>query len=357
MDDFSVQSLQESRNEWCNTLLQKLAPLICEGIRSIFNEAIQLCKENNENEKYLMTFQNFLTRIPKWNSNIIQDETNRILEKSQCNYLNDLISCVHIIQLKSLTCMRVGSKQKKVDIDIPSLNDFIHNVYINCARKMYSNVYLFELNLTPLATQKHNREIEQLVKECILDTVRNNIPIENILQVYLDESMEEDVQVEVKEEIISNDPVIEENQDQEGKGTEEENENAKKTIEVSGLEDEHMKIALKKEMETLKVPENIRFDLEDERKEKEELKIAQNGAVYDQDEVKEENNPMQNNKYEEEDDDDYGEDDEEEDDSLKPIKIGEKVNLSDLDVHSLNPQPKKLNTYDVLDEIGLEELS
>ena len=102
MDDFSVQSLQESRNEWCSTLLQKLTPLICEGVRSIYTEAIQLCKENNENEKYLMTFQNFLTRIPKWNSNIIQEETNRILEKSNCNYLTDLISCVHIIQLKNL---------------------------------------------------------------------------------------------------------------------------------------------------------------------------------------------------------------------------------------------------------------
>jgi len=343
MDDFSVQSLQESRNEWCNTLLQKLTPLICEGVRSIFTEAIQLCNDNHENEKYLMTFQNFLTRIPKWNSNIIQEETNRILEKSQCNYLTDLISCVHIIQLKSLTCMRVGSKQKKVDIDIPSLSDFIHNVYINSARKLYSNVYLFELNLSPLATQKHNREIEQLVKECILDTVRSNIPIENILQVYLDESMEEDVQVEVKEEIISDEPIDDpddnDNNDEENSG------NAKKTIEVSGFEDEHMKMALKEEMASLKAPENIRFDIKEEEKSHviepptpQPTSTAQDD--YDDDE-------------EEEDDDDDDDDDE----SLKPIKIGEKVNLSDLDVHSLNPQPKKLNTYDVLDEIGVEELT
>lgn len=339
-----MQSLQESRNEWCNTLLQKLTPLICEGIRSIFTEAITLCKENNENEKYLMTFQNFLTRIPKWNSNIIQEETNRILEKSQCNYLNDLISCVHIIQLKSLTCMRVGSKQKKVDIDIPSLSDFVHNVYINSARKLYSNVYLFELNLSPLATQKHNREIEQLVKECILDTVRSNIPIENILQVYLDESMEEDVQVEVKEEIISNEPIIEE----ESREDEEDKKDQDKTIEVSGFENEKMDIALKQEMESLKTPENIRFDLDEKQEEAEVRKDGIDLSGGSEQPV------SSNTQVYEEDDDDEEEDDEE---SLRPIKIGEKVNLSDLDVHSLQPKPKKLNTYDVMNDIGLEELS
>ena len=337
-----MQSLQESRNEWCNTLLQKLTPLICEGIRSIFTEAITLCKDNNENEKYLMTFQNFLTRIPKWNSNIIQEETNRILEKSQCNYLNDLISCVHIIQLKSLTCMRVGSKQKKVDIDIPSLSDFVHNVYINSARKLYSNVYLFELNLTPLATQKHNREIEQLVKECILDTVRSNIPIENILQVYLDESMEEDVQVEVKEEIISNEPIIEEESREDGDKIDQD-----KTIEVSGFENEKMDIALKQEMESLKPPENIRFDLDENKVVAEARKegIDLSGGS--------ENEASSSQVYEEDDDDEDDEDEE----SLRPIKIGEKVNLSDLDVHSLQPKPKKLNTYDVMNDIGLEELT
>ena len=33
--------------------------------------------------------------------------------------LEDLVTCVHIIQLKILTAMRVGQKQKKIDINIP----------------------------------------------------------------------------------------------------------------------------------------------------------------------------------------------------------------------------------------------
>ena len=51
------------------------------------------------------------------------------------------ITCVHIIQLKVLTCIRVGNKQKKIDISIPKLNNFVHRVYINTARKIFSNIF------------------------------------------------------------------------------------------------------------------------------------------------------------------------------------------------------------------------
>ena len=78
-----------------------------------------------------MTFQNFLTRVPKWNSTIIEEETNRIVKSSGCDYLEDLLTCVHITQLKILTSIRVANKQKKIDINIPKLSDFIHKVYIS----------------------------------------------------------------------------------------------------------------------------------------------------------------------------------------------------------------------------------
>lgn len=202
MDDFNVSSLHESKNEWGARLLTILTPLIVEGFRSIFEEAVKLCRDNNEMDKYLMTFQNFITRIPKWNPNIIEQEKVRIVEKSACAYLEELVTCVHIIQLKLLTAMRTGQKQKKIDIDIPKLNDFIHKVYINVARKLYKNVYLFELGIPPLQTQKHNREMEVIIQECVLNTVRETIPIEGILRAYLDESVEEEVIEDVKEQII-----------------------------------------------------------------------------------------------------------------------------------------------------------
>jgi hypothetical protein len=195
MDDFVISNLHESRNEWSARLVSIFTPLVIEGIRSIFNESWKLCLDNDEANKYLMTFQNLLARIPKWNSVIIEEERKRIIERSGCNYLEDLISCVHIIQLKVLTCIRVGNKQKKIDISIPKLDHFIHKVYINAARKIYMNVYLFEKNISPLQTQKNNRELETIIEQCILNAIRESIPTEAIIRAYMDETTEQEEEV------------------------------------------------------------------------------------------------------------------------------------------------------------------
>jgi len=199
MDDYNTSVLSEAKNEYSANLVNILTPLLIQGLQSIFKEACSLCKDNDEYDKYLMTFQNFLTRVPKWNQELIDNETKRIIQQSKCNYLEDLLTCVHITQLKVLTSIRVATKQKKIDIDIPKISDFIHKVYIKCARKCYSNVYLFETDIEPLTQQKNFRECETICKECILNTVRESMPVEKILRAYMDETTEEEI---VEEEIV-----------------------------------------------------------------------------------------------------------------------------------------------------------
>jgi len=159
-----------------------------------------------------MTFQNLLARIPKWNMVIIEEERKRIIERSGCNYLEELITCVHIIQLKVLTCIRVGNKQKKIDIAIPKLDAFIHKVYIHVARKVYSNVYLFEKSISSLMIQKNMRELELIVQECILTAIRESIPTEEIIKAYMDEAVEHEEEViieNIDEPVLPEEPSVE----------------------------------------------------------------------------------------------------------------------------------------------------
>jgi len=198
MDDFDMSHLQESRNEWCARLIGILSPLIQDSITSIFNEAWKSAVKTKEESKYLMVFQTLLSRIPKWNSVIVEEERKHIIEKSGCNYLEDLISCVHIIQLKALTCIRVGNKQKKIDISIPKLDTFLHKIFIHIYKKLYTNVYLFEINVDALQKQRNKRQFELLVQECILIAIRDSIPTEAIIRAYMDESVEEEEEITIE---------------------------------------------------------------------------------------------------------------------------------------------------------------
>lgn len=215
MDDYSVHSLIESKNEWCSRLMNIMTPLVISGFNSIWKDAFQIAVKNGEKGKYLMTFQNYLSQVPKWSQTIVQAECDRIVNKSGCSYLQDLLTCVHVIQLKALSCVRVGQSQRKIDIDIPSLETFIHNVYINCARKIYTNAYLFETDIPSLQIQKNNRELEMIIRECIVNTVRDSVPTEKILRAYMDEA--EEVDVETKEEVVKvdNDEEDDENKHEE----------------------------------------------------------------------------------------------------------------------------------------------
>lgn len=202
MDDYNVNVLSEAKNEYSSRLVSTMTPLLIQGIKSIFNEAVNLCKDNDENEKYLMTFQNFLSRVPKWNDTIVTEETKRIVEASSCPYLEDLLTCVHITQLKILTSIRVSQKQKKIDLDIPKLNVFVHKCYISFARKLYSNVYLFENDIAALQHQKNMRECELICHECILGVIRDSMPVESILRAYIDETVDEEVIEETLEKNV-----------------------------------------------------------------------------------------------------------------------------------------------------------
>jgi hypothetical protein len=207
MDDYTSNVLNDSKNEWSILLINHITPHIIDGFRSIFNESVRLCEENDELEKYLMTYQNLLARIPKWNQIMINAENERIVKLCNCSYLEDILTCVHIIQLKVLSCVRVGNDTKKIKIDIPDFATFLHNVYANISRKLYSSIYLFEIDIPSLEQQRRNREFELMVQTCIMNTIRDRIPVETLLRQFIDETQE--VEVTKVEKLVETKPFVE----------------------------------------------------------------------------------------------------------------------------------------------------
>ena len=196
---------------------------------------------------------------------------------------------MHITQLKILTSIRVSQRQKKIELDIPKLSDFVHKVYIQCARKFYSTVYLFEQQILPLQYQKNMRECETICRECILSVIRDNMPVEHIIRTYMDESIEEEFieeddgtdvsgstvntldvsSVETAKIIIKKDGEIKKDITEEAKVSEEKPEEIKEEKELNKEQEEKEKEAAKKGTEEEAVIEGKEKEaaIEEENKE------------------------------------------------------------------------------------------
>jgi hypothetical protein len=86
------------------------------------------------------------------------------------------------------------------------------------------NVYLLERNISPLQVQKNNRELESIVQECILTTIRESVPTEAIIRAYMDEGVEQEEEViieDVPDAEPDNEPDNEKNEEEKQSSTEE----------------------------------------------------------------------------------------------------------------------------------------
>lgn len=176
--------LVETKKEYTKSLCLVLQPQILKGIRSIYLDAQRLSKRTNT----LRTFQKLLENIPKWDRTTLTVECERIAHSSNCSYLNELITAVFVCYTKVLTAVQVGEKRASVDLDIPSTETFVHKCYIEVARRFWREPYLLSANVSTLEYQKNLRYCERVINESIDETIRGLLPIQHIMQQYLQDT-------------------------------------------------------------------------------------------------------------------------------------------------------------------------
>jgi len=167
----------ERKNEYTAYLVNILAPIIYDGILSIYNDGINICNENEE----LKTFQTLLKTIPSWSNYILSNEVNRIKIVSKCDFIDDLIKGVFKANITILSDNNyIDEKYYNIDID-----KFIHICYISIAKELYQIPDLLYHNNKTIDLKRNQRETINLIKEAIRNTIRKLIPIDIILKNYL----------------------------------------------------------------------------------------------------------------------------------------------------------------------------
>ena len=182
-------------------------------IPALLTYFLSLLEEAKEKEKdlkrVLWTFQNLLKDIPEWNTDKVMRETETIQSNTKCDYLEELLTAVFVAHTKVLSAIRINSKSKKLQITIPKVDHFLHRTLSECARSLWSNAYLFSEQATSVDRQKNLRQVEHLLHQAILQSIRGMLPVKNILKEYLTDDGDVEGDEEVKEEVKETVPEIE----------------------------------------------------------------------------------------------------------------------------------------------------
>lgn len=157
---------------------------IAEGFWSIQSAAQDLCDRNRTPDQVIRTFQNMLTKIPDWSEPTLNTEVERIQKVTRCSYLEDLLMGVFIAYMKAFAVLHHGGAELEIEFDQPTLSKFIHEVYIECARKLWQVAYLFKTNVPSETQARCRHEIEVLINQCLEQVIRRFLPWESITKKY-----------------------------------------------------------------------------------------------------------------------------------------------------------------------------
>ena len=186
--------LVETKTEYTIQLTNILVPLIYEGISSIYEDAIKIANKDEE----LKTFQIFLKKIPKWNVNLLDNETNRILCMSTCpELLKNLLNAVIKANIMILTNTQPSDKSSiKINTKF-NFKEFIHNCYIESARIFYNNPFLFYHKHSIYDINRNQKDAKENIKNAIIEAIRKMLPLKMIIKEYLGNSFKDNTNINI----------------------------------------------------------------------------------------------------------------------------------------------------------------
>jgi hypothetical protein len=196
-----------AKSEYTQQLCVFLIPALLTYFLSLLEEAKE---KEKDPKKVLWTFQNLLKDIPEWNTDKVLRETELIHANTKCDYLEELLTAVFVAHTKVLSAIRINSKNKKLQITIPKVDHFLHRTLSECARSLWSNAYLFSEQASSVDRQKNLRQVEHLIHQAILQSIRGMLPVKNILKEYLtDDGDDKDEKPDEAEDEQKQEPVVE----------------------------------------------------------------------------------------------------------------------------------------------------
>ncbi len=199
----NVATYSEARSEYTKQLATFIVPTLVGWFQALWH------RNSFDKQRCLSLFQSECEEIARWNQDRIHDEVRVLIERSGCDYMEELMTAVFIAHTKILTAVRLSAQQKKLSITVPKLDHFIHRIFREAARNYWKSPFLFMDTGSVVDRQKNVLQIEALATEAITTAVRSLLPVKQILKDYLEGGDNEEIEDD-EAEVVSAPVLVEE---------------------------------------------------------------------------------------------------------------------------------------------------
>ena len=191
MSRYNMNVLADAKEEYTRQLVSVLSPEIYVGIKSIYDAAQNHCNKIND-KNVLKKFQVLLSSVPQWNQSKVDDEFLRIVKKTDCDFIEDLITAVFVSHTKVLSSIKIKKNNKTIPVNVPVGSFFVHKCYIESARNFWRKAWLLDNTARSIDIQRNISDSEKLIQESIKETIRKLLPVRYILKEYIDQDYTDD---------------------------------------------------------------------------------------------------------------------------------------------------------------------
>jgi hypothetical protein len=194
MEEAKLAILTDAKQEYSMQLVNILKSSICSGLKFLYDESKKKCIAEKRFNEVLAEFQEFLSQIRLWSQDMIEQEYRRIQDESGCDFIKELITAVFMSHTQILQSIRGDGIKKQTQIDIPKPEHFIHKCYINAGREFYKNPFFFYdgPEVSAIERQKNIPQCETIIATSIGETIRQLLPVRNILKTYLQDTFNQE---------------------------------------------------------------------------------------------------------------------------------------------------------------------
>jgi hypothetical protein len=195
MDNLNV--LVEAKKEYLGQLCHIMCPAMIQVFHDMYDEATKM----SNGRKVLIMYQKLLKEVPNWSNAMSKQHSDNITDR--CAWYSDLLAAVFVACTKILSAVRLKADNKKISLKLPTNEVFIQTCYNNAAKDVYKDPYIFH------EEQSEHARDEKLTARfcvCIENTIKELIPVQQILQTYMSQESRDINLDDVREVSDTEDP-------------------------------------------------------------------------------------------------------------------------------------------------------